>query len=64
MGGCLYPDKGSTNVDGDHAVEVFETVAVDCAQRKNAGIADKYVERAEDFRCSDHGGAELFGFME
>jgi hypothetical protein len=64
MGGCLYPDKGSTNVDGDHAVEVFETVAVDCAQRKNAGIADKYVERAEDFRCFDHGGAELFGFTE
>jgi GAF domain len=48
-------------IDGDHAVEVFETVGVDCAHSENASIADEDVERAEDFCCFGHGGAELFG---
>lgn len=61
MGGCLYTDKGSSEVDGDHAVEVFETVSIDCASGKNAGIADEYVERAERFCCFGHSGAEFFG---
>ena len=61
MGGCLDTDKGGADIDGDHAVEVFETVGVDCAPGKNARIADEDVERAEDFCCFGHSGAELFG---
>jgi hypothetical protein len=56
LGGCLNTDKGSTNVDGHHAVEVFETVRIDCAPGKNASAADEDVQRAKDFACSSDGG--------
>jgi hypothetical protein len=61
LGRCLDTDKGGTDIDGDHAVKVFETVCVDCAHSENASIADEDVERAKDFCCFGHGGAELFG---
>src|SRR6267143_415402 len=54
-------DEGGTDVDGHHAVEVFETISVDCAPGENARVADEDIKRAEGFRCSGHSGAELFG---
>src|SRR6267142_6404225 len=44
LGGCLDTDEGGADIDGDHAVEVFETVGVDCAHSENASIADEDVE--------------------
>jgi hypothetical protein len=45
--GCLHTDKRGAHVDGDHAVEVIETVGVDCAPGEDAGIAGKDIEWAE-----------------
>src|SRR6266853_1819937 len=61
LGSRLNTDEGGTDVDGHHAVEVFESISVDCAPGENARVADEDVKRAEGFRCSGHSGAELFG---
>jgi hypothetical protein len=47
FGGCLDTDEGGADIDGDHAVEVFETVGVDCAHSENASIADEDVFPAQ-----------------
>jgi hypothetical protein len=59
--GCLHTDKRGTQVDGDHAVEVIETLGVDCAPGEDAGIADKDIEWAEGFCCFGHRAPKFFG---
>ena len=61
LGSRLDTDEGGTDVDGHHAVEVFESISVDGAPGENARIANEDVKRAEGFCCSGHSGAELFG---
>src|SRR5580704_18536089 len=61
LGGCLNTDEGGTDVDGHHAVEVFETISVDCAPGENARVADEDVKSAEGFCSSGHSGPQLFG---
>jgi len=61
LGGCLNTDEGGTDVDGHHAVEVFESISVDCAPGENAGVADEDVKSAEGFRSSGHSGPQLLG---
>src|SRR6266849_3956122 len=59
--GCLNTDEGSTDVDGHHAVEVFESISVDCAPGENARVADEDVKSAKGFCSSGHGGPQLLG---
>src|SRR5882672_8059389 len=61
LGGCLNTDEGGTDVDGQHAVEVFESISVDCASGENARVADEDVKSAEGFCSSGHSGPQLFG---
>src|SRR5580704_8760066 len=61
LGGCLNTDEGGTDVDGQHAVEAFESISVDCTPGENARVADEDVKSAEGFRSSGHSGAQLFG---
>src|SRR5580700_2268424 len=61
LGSRLDTDEGGTDVDGHHAVEVFETVGIDCAPGENARVADEDVKRTEGFCSSGHSDPQLFG---
>src|SRR5258708_4698815 len=61
LGSRLNTDEGGTDVDGHHAVEVFESISVDCAPGENARVADEDVKSAEGFCSSGHSGPQLFG---
>src|ERR1700723_1147789 len=59
LGGRLNGYESGTNIDSNHAVEVFETEDADYASGKYASVADKDVERAESVCCVAHGAAKF-----
>src|SRR6202022_4374034 len=61
LGGCLNTHEGGSDVDGHHAVEVFESKSIDCAPGENARVADEDVKSAEAFCVPAHGAPQLFG---
>jgi hypothetical protein len=57
----LNTDEDGTDVDGHHAVEVFENISVDCAPGESTCVADEDVKSAEDLFVQNDGSTDSFG---